>query len=105
LVNYVSSSSDHTQTILKANPVGVLEKLAKLTTMFEEKEKKMMVELYPANVNALVKAGFLNSNKILTLLEVISDMNKPAQREAMEERKRDYYEKRNIFFLLAVSKL
>lgn len=50
LVKYVSSSSDHTQTVLRAIPLGVLERLAKLTSLLEEKKNKSMLELYPAYV-------------------------------------------------------
>ena len=105
LVKYVSSSSNHTQTVLKAIRLGVLERLAKLTSPLEAKLKQSIVDLYPVNVKALVNAGLIENNKIPTLIDVLNDMNNPACLEAKIERENDYKDKRNIFFSLAGSKL
>ena len=71
----------------------------------EENKNKSILDLYPVNVNTLVNSGLLDSNKIPTLLEVITNMNKTARHKAKEERGRDYDDKRNIFLQIGASSL
>ena len=86
LIKYVSKYSDHTLQVLRAIPLGVLERLAKLTSITDSNENESMENLYPMHVDALLKGGFLNKNNVLTLKQVIEEMEKSARAEARKER-------------------
>ena len=63
-----------------------------------------MEELYPIHCKALLDAGLVKNNKILTLEKILKNIKNPARIEAAEERENDYKDKRNTFFCIAASR-
>ena len=84
-IKYLNKGSQHTKACFKATPLGVLNRLAKLTTINSLNENLTMDKIYPIHAKALLDAGLMTT--FPTLKDVISSGKRTDETRLEAERK------------------
>ena len=85
-IKYLNKGSQHTKACFKAIPLGVFDRLAKLTTINSSNENLTMDKIYPIHAKALVDAGLVIT--FPTLKECIVSSSKRSAETTLETKRK-----------------
>ena len=88
---------------MKAILNGVFQRLAKLTTMNDERLKMRIDQIYPEYVDKFRKSKLIEG-PAPTFKSILDQMDNPATIEARREKQRSFTDKRNIFFCVGFTR-
>jgi hypothetical protein len=104
-LKYLNSDSTHSSACLRAIPIGVSNRLAKLTTIHPSNEQLPLSELYPLHFNKLEQAGLLNEEATATLSQEYSKYLESTTHQAKSNKHlRERDRSRTIYFCVGYSK-
>ena len=103
VIKYLNAGSTHTASVFKAVPHGVINRLAKLTSITNRKKNTTIDELYPDHAAALEVAG-LSPDEYPTIHSVQDEQQTTAEerKKAKEKKRKNRY--RSVFFCIGHSK-
>ena len=102
-LKYLNAESSHTASVFKAVPHGVIDRLAKLTTITDSNKDATIDEIYPHHATALKAAG-LSPEKYPTIKSIqdSKQINAEARKRAKEKKRKN--RNRSVFFCIGHSK-
>ena len=103
MIKYLNAGSTHAASVFKAVPHGVINRLAKLTSITNRNKNTRIDELYPDHAAALEVAG-LSPEKYPTIQSVQDEQQTTAEerKRAKEKKRKNRY--RSVFFCIGHSK-
>ena len=113
MLKYLNKGSTHTPATFKSIPAGVINRLAKLTSLTPETEDKRIDELYPGHVEALRRAKLIsNTFEFPTLQQanekLTNNHHLPAEttpESTVRQAKKDRDKARTTWFCIRYSKI
>ena len=102
-IKYLNEGSTHAASVFKAVPCGVLNRLAKLTSITHRNRNKGIEELYPDHTAALDAAG-LSPKSYPTIQSLQKEQQATAEERKKAAEKKRRKRPRSVFFCIGYSK-